>query len=125
MDSFRYKKLCNREGRERVNVGWFIVSIQRRPFLLTHAESVLDTSRYVIHQKEMVTNTRNFLRSFTSFKAKARKGEAVRIQDKEGEFLFTAAATRKSLLGAAKGRIVFHGDLTKPTLPDESWRPSL
>jgi streptomycin 6-kinase len=73
----------------------------------------------------MITNTRNFLRSFTSFKAKARKGEAVRVQDKEGEFLFTAAAARKSLIGAAKGKIVFHGDLTKPTLPDESWKPSL
>lgn len=73
----------------------------------------------------MITNTRNFLRGFSSFKAKARKGEAVRVQDKEGEFLFTAAASRKSLLGAAKGKIVFHGDLTKPTLPDESWKPSL
>jgi hypothetical protein len=73
----------------------------------------------------MVTNTRNFLRSFTSFKAKARKGEAVRVQDKEGEFLFTAATSRKSLLGAAKGKIVFHGDLTKPTLRNESWKPSL
>lgn len=85
----------------------------------------LDILRYVIHHRDMITNTRNFLRSFTSFKAKARKGEAVRVQDKEGEFLFTAAAARKSLIGAAKGKIVFHGDLTKPTLPDESWKPSL
>jgi hypothetical protein len=73
----------------------------------------------------MITNTRNFLRGFSSFKARARKGEAVRVQDKEGEFLFTAAASRKSLLGAAKGKIAFHGDLTKPTLPNESWKPSL
>jgi hypothetical protein len=73
----------------------------------------------------MTTNTRNFLRSFASFKAKARKGETVRVQDKEGEFLFAAAAPRRSLLGAAKGKIVLHGDLTKPTLPDESWKPSL
>jgi hypothetical protein len=73
----------------------------------------------------MITNTRNFLRGFTSFKARARKGEAVRVRDKEGDFLFTAAASRKSLLGAAKGKIVFHGDLTKPTLADDSWRPSL
>ena len=43
----------------------------------------------------------------------------------EGEFLFTAATARKSLLGAAKGKIRFHGDLTKPTLPNENWRPSL
>jgi hypothetical protein len=73
----------------------------------------------------MVTNTRNFLRSFTSFKARARKGEAVRVQDKEGEFLFVAASTHKSLLGAAKGKILFHGDLTKPTLKDKGWKPSL
>jgi len=73
----------------------------------------------------MITNTRTFLRSFTSFKARARKGEAVRVQDKEGEFLFTASTSRKSLLGAAKGKIVFHGDLTKPTLPNGGWKPSL
>jgi hypothetical protein len=73
----------------------------------------------------MVTNTRNFLRSFTLSKAKARKGKAVRVQDKDGEFLFTAAASRKSLLGAAKGKIVLHGDLTKPTLPDKGWKSSL
>ena len=73
----------------------------------------------------MVTNTRIFLRSFISFKARARKGETVRVQDKEGEFLFTAAAPRKSLLGAARGKIVFHDDLTKPTLPNDSWNPAL
>lgn len=73
----------------------------------------------------MVTNTRSFLRDFAAFKAKARKGEAVRVQDKEGEYLFTAAATRKSLLGAAKGKIIFHEDLTKPTLTDANWKPSL
>ncbi len=73
----------------------------------------------------MVTNTRNFLRGFTSFKAKARKGETVRVQDKEGEYLFTAAAQRKSLIGAAKGKIVFQDDLTKPTLTNEGWKPSL
>lgn len=73
----------------------------------------------------MVTNTRRFLRDFTTFKAKARKGETVRVQDKEGEFLFTATTPRKSLLGAAKGKIVFHDDLTKPTLPADGWKPSL
>jgi len=73
----------------------------------------------------MVTNTRNFLRNFASFKTKARKGEAVCVQDKEGEYLFTSVAPRKSLLGAAKGKIVFHDDLTKPTLADDSWKPSL
>ena len=73
----------------------------------------------------MVTTTRQFLRDFAAIKAKARKGEAVRVQDKEGEFLFTAATARKSLLGAAKGKIRFHADLTKPTLPNKSWKPSL
>ena len=73
----------------------------------------------------METNTRNFLRDFTSFKAKARKGVIVRVQDKEGCFLFSADTPRKSLLGAAKGKIRFHEDLTKPTLPIESWKPSL
>jgi hypothetical protein len=73
----------------------------------------------------MVTNTRGFLRNFATYKAKARRGEAVRVQDKEGEYLFTAAAPRKSLLGAAKGKIVFHEDLTKPTLTNDQWKPSL
>jgi hypothetical protein len=73
----------------------------------------------------MVTNTRTFLRDFTTFKAKARKGEAVRVRDKEGEFLFTAGAVRKSLLGAAKGRIVFHDDVSQPTLRGDHWKPSL
>jgi hypothetical protein len=85
----------------------------------------LDRHLFVIHPGKMVTNTRKFLRSFTTFKAEARKGETVRIHDKEGEFLFTAAAPRKSLLGAAKGKITFQDDLTKPTLPNEGWKPSL
>jgi hypothetical protein len=73
----------------------------------------------------MVTNVRTFLRDFTTFKAHARKGETVRVQDKEGEFLFAAATPRKSLLGAAKGRIKFHGDLTAPTLSSDGGKPSL
>jgi hypothetical protein len=85
----------------------------------------LDDLRSVIHTGCMVTNTRGFLRNFAVFKAKARKGEAVRVQDKEGEYLFTSVAPRKSLLGAAKGKIVFHDDLTRPTLADEGWKPSL
>ena len=86
---------------------------------------MLDKLNNVIRLQCMETNTRNFLRDFTSFKARARKGETVRVQDKEGEFLFTAATPRKSLLGAAKGKILFHDDLTKPTLPNDSWKPSL
>jgi hypothetical protein len=73
----------------------------------------------------MVTNTRNFLRDFASFKAKARQGETVRVRDKEDEFVFAAATPRKSLLGTAKGKIAVHADLTKPTSPNDSWRPSL
>ncbi|CAM3169899.1 hypothetical protein [Rariglobus hedericola] len=73
----------------------------------------------------MVTNTRQFLRDFAAFKAKARSGEMVRVQDKEGEFLFTVVKTRKSLLGAAKGKITFHADITAPTLSNDDWKPSL
>ena len=87
--------------------------------------AMLDKLSNVRRIQSMVTNTRNFLRSFTSYKAKARKGETVRIQDKECEFLFTAAVPRKSLVGSAKGKIEFRDDLTKPTLQNESWKPSL
>jgi len=73
----------------------------------------------------MITNVRTFLRDFSAFKARARRGETVRVQDKEGEFVFSAAGSRKSLLGAARGKITFHGDLTQPTLANDSWKPSL
>ena len=73
----------------------------------------------------MTTNVRNFLRDFTTFKAKARRGERVRILDREGEFIFSAAAPKKSLLGAARGKITIRGDLTKPTLGRSGWKPSL
>jgi hypothetical protein len=73
----------------------------------------------------MEINTRTFLRDFASVKARARKGETIRVQDKEGEYLFSSASTTKSLLGAAKGKISFHQDLTKPTLPAGAWKPSL
>jgi hypothetical protein len=73
----------------------------------------------------MTTNVRTFLRDFSTFKAKARKGGTVRIRDKEGEFIFTAVGQRHTLLGAARGKIAFHADLTKPTLPEEGWKPSL
>lgn len=73
----------------------------------------------------MTTNTRTFLRDFAAFQARARKGGTIRVQDKEGEFLFTAAQIRKSLLGAAKGKIVCRDDLTEPTLANGGWKPSL
>lgn len=73
----------------------------------------------------MTTNVRTFLREFTVFKAQARKGGTVRIRDKEGEFLFTAVGRRHTLLGAARGRIAFHDDLTRPTLGPDNWKPSL
>jgi hypothetical protein len=73
----------------------------------------------------MVTNTRNFLRGFTACKARARQGEVVRVQDKEGEFVFAAVGARRSLVGAARGKITFQHDLTRPTLRNGSWKPSL
>ena len=73
----------------------------------------------------MPTTVRTFLREFAAFKARARRGETVRVHDKEGEFLFTSAATRKSLLGAARGKIILRGDLTQPTLTADNWKPSL
>jgi hypothetical protein len=73
----------------------------------------------------MTTNVRTFLRDFTTFKAKARRGERVRILDREGEFIFAAATPRKSLLGAGRGKIVIRGDLTQPTLGRRGWKPSL
>jgi hypothetical protein len=73
----------------------------------------------------MTTNVRTFLRDFTTYKAKARRGETVRVQDRDGEYLFTSLAPRKSLVGAAKGKITLRGDLTKPTLPESDWKPSL
>ena len=75
--------------------------------------------------RNMIVNVRTFLRDFSSIKARARRGETVRVKDKGGEFLFTADIPRKSLLGAAKGKMFFHGDLTKPTLPNDAWKPSL
>ena len=73
----------------------------------------------------MTTNVRTFLREFAGCKARARKGETIRIKDKEGDFLFTCSSPRKSLLGCAKGRIIIVGDLTEPTLPTQAWKPSL
>lgn len=73
----------------------------------------------------MVTNVRTFLRDFASFKARARKGETVRVKDKEGVFLFMADGPRKSLLGAARGKILVQGDLTQPTLANDQWRASI
>ena len=73
----------------------------------------------------MTTNVRTFLRDFTTFKARARRGERVRILDREGEFVFAAAVPRKSLLGAARGKISISGDLTKPTLRKTGWKASL
>ena len=72
----------------------------------------------------MVINVRTFLRDFSSFKARARLGETVRVKDKEGVFLFMADGPRKSLLGAAKGKMTVQGDLTQPTLTIKDWRPS-
>ena len=75
----------------------------------------------------MTINVRTFLRDFTTFKAKARRGERVRRLERDGEFVFSAAAPRrqKSLLGAARGKITLRGDFTRPTLRKTGWKPSL
>ena len=86
---------------------------------------MLDINKSVIHLDCVTTNVRTFLRNFASFKTKARRGEAVRIKDGDGEYLFTAVAGRKSLLGAAKGKIAIHGDITGPTLKNDAWKPSV
>lgn len=86
---------------------------------------MLDRKASVRHRAGMTTNVRTFLRDFSTFKAKARRGGTVRIRDKEGEFLFTAVGQRRTLLGAARGKIAFHADLAKPTLADSAWKASL
>ena len=77
-------------------------------------------------------NVRGFLRDFAALKEKARSGQMIRIRDRDGEFLFTAVRPeggRKTLLGAAKGRLLVAADvaadLTAPTLSAEAWKPSL
>lgn len=87
--------------------------------------SLLDTAYFVRRLRAMNVNVRTFLRDFATCKAQARRGRTVRIRDREGEFLFTAVGTRRQLLGSARGKIRFAGDLTQPTLPDEAWKPSL
>ncbi|GAB5559717.1 MAG: hypothetical protein SynsKO_13640 [Synoicihabitans sp.] len=73
----------------------------------------------------MATTVRSFLRNFAAHKARARQGEVIRVQDREGEFVFTAVAQPKSLLGAARGKIEIHDDITRPTLADKDWQPDL
>jgi len=74
----------------------------------------------------MNTTTRSFLRDFAAHKAKARRGETVRIKDREGEYIFMAVSLkRRSLLGAAKGLIRSTDDLSSPTLQDSEWKPGL
>lgn len=74
----------------------------------------------------MKTSTREFLREFAAHKARARRGETVRIQDREGEYVFMAvSAGRKSLLGCAKGKVTIAADLTATTLPATAWKPDL
>ena len=71
----------------------------------------------------MNTTTRTFLRDFSLFRALARQGRPVRIRDRDGEFLFTAVGVPRQLMGSARRKIRFEGDLTRPTLPDYVWNP--
>ena len=86
---------------------------------------LFDIFIFVIHVTEMPTTVRSFLRNFAAHKAQARKGEVIRVQDREGEFVFTAVAQPRSLVGAARGKIEIHDDLTQPTLTDKDWQPNL
>ncbi len=73
----------------------------------------------------MTTKVRATRRNLENDQAHARRGETVRVHNKEREFLFTAATARKSLLGAARGKITIRGDLNHPTLAADSWQPAL
>lgn len=74
----------------------------------------------------MKTTTRTFLRRFAEMKTLARQGETIRVEGRDGVFLFQAASTPpRSLLGILKGKMTIHADLTKPTLPNDAWRPGL
>lgn len=64
----------------------------------------------------MTTKVRSFLRTSETDKARALRGEAVLLHNEKGEYLVTAATARKTLLGAARGKITIRGDLTQPTL---------
>jgi hypothetical protein len=58
--------------------------------------------------------------------ARALQGETIRVQGRDGEFVFQVASTPpRSLLGIAKGKMTIHGDLMQPTLPNDAWRPGL
>jgi len=86
---------------------------------------MFDKGNCVIHRSFVTTTTRDFLRSFASYKVRARRGETIRVQEGDCEYLFTATVSRDSLLGCAKGRIDYRDDLSGPTLKDGEWRPSL
>ena len=48
----------------------------------------------------MIVNVRTFLRDFSAIKARARKGETVRVKDKDGEFLFTGGCPTQTIVGS-------------------------
>ena len=79
----------------------------------------------VRHWVLMKTNVRTFLREFAAFKARARRGETVMIEDREGRFHFTAVGARKTLLGSGRGKLTIKGDIVGPTLKNSAWKPSL
>ena len=112
-------------GAAALGVAWARRRRRRAAPQRSDPGSLLDTSFFVRRFRAMNVNVRTFLRDFAACKAQARRGRTVRIRDREGEFLFTAVGTRRQLLGSARGKIRFTGDLTQPTLPDEAWKPSL
>lgn len=69
----------------------------------------------------MTTKVRSFLRTSETDKARALRGETLRLRDEKGGYLGTGAPARKTLLGAARGKITIRGDLTQPTLTARDW----
>ena len=69
----------------------------------------------------MTTKVRSFLRTSEPDKARALRGKAVHLRDEKGGYLGTGTPARKTLLGAARGKITIRGDLTQPTLTARDW----
>ncbi len=69
----------------------------------------------------MTSKVRAFLHNSETDKTREFRSETVRRRDEKGEGLGTATPARKTLLGAARGKITIRGDLTQPTLTARDW----
>ena len=75
----------------------------------------------------MQTNVSTLLREFPKVKRAALRGERVIVKTREGNLVLCAESPPdRELLGSMRGifRETKH-DLSAPTLPASSWRPSL